>query len=80
MFLHLIGPDGQIFSQMDSLPQQGLAPTTSWIEGEIIQDEVRLSLPETMPDSFKLVVGWYNINTGERLITGSADIVVLMER
>jgi hypothetical protein len=79
VFLHLTDATGQIVSQVDTLPQQGAAPTSGWVVGEIIQDELMLTIPPEMPsDSYRLVIGWYNEKTGERLMAGQNDYVVLM--
>jgi hypothetical protein len=80
IFLHFTGASGQIISQVDSLPQQGAAPTTAWISGEIIEDELVLVIPPEMPSgAYRLVVGLYNEKTGERLPAGPNDHVVLIE-
>jgi hypothetical protein len=79
IFLHLTDATGQIVSQVDTLPQQGAAPTSGWVAGEIIQDELALTVPPEMPsDSYRLVVGLYNKKTSERLMAGQNDYVVLM--
>jgi 4-amino-4-deoxy-L-arabinose transferase-like glycosyltransferase len=79
IFLHLTDATGQIVSQVDTLPQQGAAPTSGWVAGEIIQDELALTIPPEMPpDSYRLVIGLYNEKTGERLMAGQHDHVVLV--
>ncbi len=82
IFLHLTDATGQIMGQMDTLPQQGLAPTTSWVSGEMILDELSPSLTnELTSEAHRLVIGLYNENTGERLVTSeNLDYAVLFER
>jgi hypothetical protein len=79
IFLHLTDVRGQIVSQVDTLPQQGAAPTSGWVAGEIIQDELVLTIPPEMPSaSYRLVIGLYDEKTGERLMAGQNDYVVLV--
>ncbi|MDM8530103.1 glycosyltransferase family 39 protein [Anaerolineales bacterium HSG25] len=81
MFLHVIDGQGQILAQIDTLPQQGRAPTTSWVMGEFIDDTVTLSVSnQPLPDSYRLIVGWYNPTTGERLSVNQDDHAVLVEK
>ncbi len=80
IFVHLVDATGQIISQVDTLPQQGTAPTTSWVPGEIIEDELRLAVPaEISAGVYRLVIGLYNEKTGQRLMAGPNDHVVLIE-
>jgi len=78
LFVHLTDAADQIISQVDTYPQQGVALTTSWLAGEIIEDELVLTVPgDTRPGVYRLVVGWYDEKTGERLKSGPGDSVVL---
>jgi hypothetical protein len=62
VFLHLIGPDGQRWSQRDSEPGGNLALTTTWIPGETIQDNHGLLIPvDTPPGQYTLLFGLYDI-------------------
>lgn len=80
VFLHLTDVNGQIVNQVDTLPQKGIVPTTSWVSGEIIEDELAMTTPPgNSPASYRLVVGLYNVNTGERLKVGQRDQLVLVE-
>jgi hypothetical protein len=80
IFLHLTDAAGQIIDQVDTLPQQGAVPTTGWVSGEIVEDELTLVVsPEMPPDAYRLVAGLYNEVTGERLMTGQSDHIVLVE-
>jgi hypothetical protein len=48
----------------------GAAPTTTWLPGEIIADAYSLPLPADLPaGEYRLIVGFYNPTTGERLPT-----------
>jgi len=79
MFLHLLNAQGQIITQLDTLPQQGAAPTTSWLPDEIITDELTMPIPH-LPDSYRLVVGWYDEKSGQRLQSATSDTVILIEK
>jgi len=68
VFLHLIGPDGQIVAQTDSGPAGGSRPTSGWQPGETIVDRHGLLLPAAVaPGEYQLRLGLYLPSTGERL-------------
>jgi len=72
VFTHLVGPDGKIYGQEDSIPLAGRAPTDSWIPREILSDHYSLRLAANAPPGvYQLVVGFYNPDNGARLpVTG----------
>ena len=56
---------GKLVAQVDQQPQQGKAPTSTWLAGEEIVDTV--TLPE-LPDGWRqIIVGLYD-ETGQRLL------------
>jgi hypothetical protein len=60
-FVHLLGPDGRLLAQQDTVPCQGACPASSWLPGEILLDPVVLALPADLPaGSYTLAVGWYD--------------------
>lgn len=68
VFVQLIGPDGVVWGSGDGLPVDGAQPTTGWAAGDIIEDTHRMWLPdETPPGVYRVVVGFYDAQTGERL-------------
>ncbi|MCP4360353.1 MAG: glycosyl transferase, partial [Chloroflexi bacterium] len=68
VFLHLLGEDGEIVAQQDSIPLQGIRPTTSWRPGEVLSDEQTLPLsPDLPPGDYTLWLGLYDPATGQRL-------------
>ncbi len=79
VFLHLVGPDGELVTQSDGEPANWTRPTTGWLPGEVITDERALYLPaDTTPGKYSLVCGLYTIETGQRLATADgADSVHL---
>ncbi len=81
VFTHLLGPEGSLRGQKDSLPTGGAYPTTEWQSGEIIVDRYVITVaPDAPPDSYTLVVGMYDANSGQRLSApDQADQVTLMQ-
>ncbi len=68
VFAHLVGPDGSIVTQADSLPQGGAAPTTAWEPGQVILDEHVFNVPTDAPQgAYSIAVGLYDLVTMERL-------------
>jgi hypothetical protein len=72
VFVHLVGSDGRIWSQRDSQPVGGFRPTSGWAVGEAIEDNHALLLSSKTPGGeYRLVVGLYNVDDGQRLpLTG----------
>jgi len=70
VFVHLVGPDGSLAAQHDKIPLDGFFPTTGWTVGTVLTDQYTLQLPEILsPGSYRLVAGWYDAATGERVLT-----------
>ncbi|MBK9051954.1 MAG: hypothetical protein IPL78_13905 [Chloroflexi bacterium] len=68
VFLHLLGPDGQLLTQSDSEPADWSRPTTGWLPGEMIVDERVLFLPDNLAaGEYTLLTGLYLPATGQRL-------------
>ncbi|MFQ5858326.1 MAG: glycosyltransferase family 39 protein [Anaerolineae bacterium] len=68
IFTHLITADQTIWAQMDSQPQAGTHPTSSWVPGERVADRFGLQLdPDTPPGAYQIEVGWYDLSTLQRL-------------
>jgi hypothetical protein len=74
VFLHLIGPDGQLLDQSDGIPSGWSRPTTGWLKGEYITDVRSITVPgEASSGQYALLTGLY-VPGGERLFTpGGAD-------
>jgi len=68
VFVHLLNKDGIMGGQWDSVPGDGLLPTTSWLDGEVIADgyevPIRAGAP---PGEYVIEIGMYDVYTGERL-------------
>ena len=67
-FVHLLGPEGQVVAQEDRPPGGGDYPTTLWLPPEVVVDAYALPLPTSLPEgAYRLEVGLYRVETGERL-------------
>jgi uncharacterized membrane protein len=68
VFVHAVGPDGEIWAQRDTRPDSGSYPSSRWAVGEVIADPIRVPLPpEFPPDLLEVVVGMYRPDTSQRL-------------
>ncbi len=68
VFVHLSDALGIVWAQSDAQPAQGRAPTSSWIDGQVIVDRHSLVLPELAPPGgYTLWAGMYAPETGYRL-------------
>lgn len=68
VFVHLIDESGQVVAQRDSTPQNGAAPTSGWVTGEIITDPLEIEIPgSTPPGEYTIEVGMYDPTGGARL-------------
>lgn len=82
-FVHLVSDDGQPLCQSDGPPQNGLASLS--VPSEALLDARALLVPaEARPGIYRLLVGLYNPQTGQRLTVTrdaekGADHVVLGE-
>jgi hypothetical protein len=78
-FVHLIGPDGRLYGQVDQIPGGGQFPTTGWLPGEYIHDDYALPVAAEAPaGDYQLEIGLYDPNTGQRLPVGGGDDKVLV--
>ncbi len=78
VFVHLVGPEEQIWAQSDALPQGGVSPTRSWVTGQYIVDRHTLTLPPEAPAGrYTLLAGLYNVETGGRVPLYADDVLPL---
>jgi hypothetical protein len=60
LFVHLLGPDGQVAAQHDAPPLLGTYPTTRWAPGDIFVQRVSLTLPSDAESGrYRLLAGMY---------------------
>ncbi len=68
VFVHLLGPSGDLVWQDDGAAAHGTRPTWSWSPGEAIADPHTILLPADLPvGDYVLTAGLYDWRTGERL-------------
>jgi len=78
VFVHLIGgmnpaTDSPLWAQDDRFPQNGRIETTTWDTETIYRDVYRLSVGDVPAGDYALLVGLYNPETNERLITPTGE-------
>lgn len=67
VYVHLIGPDGYLYGQSDKLNPADF-PTSRWPTDRYVRDEHTLTFNSVPPPGkYRLVVGLWNAETGERL-------------
>lgn len=68
IFTQLLGPDGQLYGQQDRQPVYGQWPTSRWRPGQEVFDKFVLTVnPAAPPGTYLVLVGLYDLNTGQRL-------------
>jgi hypothetical protein len=68
VFVHLSGEDGTVWGQRDSQPVTGFYPTSHWVPGEYVRDQLAVPISDGAPSGrYSLKVGMYHPATGQRL-------------
>ena len=68
VFTHLLDGDNVIRGQVDRLPLSGAAPTTGWLQGEVIADLYEITVDAEAPAGrYSVEIGMYDASTMERL-------------
>jgi 4-amino-4-deoxy-L-arabinose transferase-like glycosyltransferase len=75
VFNHLVDADGQIVTQFDGPPVGDAWLTTTWLPGEIVVDQRKISIPQNIAEgSYSLIIGIYDSKDGQRLpITSNSE-------
>ena len=74
VFVHLVDATGTLKSQHDGQPRDGHYPTSVWDQGEVVDDQHLLPLPDGLADgTYRVEVGLYSTESGERLPTLDDD-------
>ncbi|HNT73965.1 MAG TPA: 6-pyruvoyl-tetrahydropterin synthase-related protein [Anaerolineae bacterium] len=82
-FVHLVYPEGQIWTQSDHLNPAGF-PTNLWPTERYVQDTHYLQLPQNIPPGqYYLSVGLYTLHNQQRLLIdtesgGRVDNIILL--
>ena len=80
VFLHVLDGNDQIVGQRDSEPGGGVRLTTLWQPGETIADPYGVLIhPATPPGEYRVEVGMYDPETGQRLTTPGGESQVWLE-
>ena len=81
VFVHVLDPGGtQVVAQRDAEPQDGKAPTTSWVAGEVLDDAYAISLPSGLgPGEYPVEVGVYDARSGDRLTLTNGDNRLILD-
>lgn len=68
VFTQLLGPDFQLYGQLDHPPLDNLWPTSHWQPSDRLADRYDLSInPAAPPGDYQLLIGMYDPQTGQRL-------------
>ncbi|MBC8262763.1 MAG: hypothetical protein H8E47_01380 [Anaerolineales bacterium] len=74
VFAHLLGESynlasgGFLWGQKDSMPLDGTYPTSRWLGNEVVIDRYAIAIqPDAPPGVYRVEVGMYLLETGERL-------------
>ncbi len=71
VFAHIVDGSGHLVAQHDGQPSGGDFPTSDWRPGDTLVDSISLSLPGGLAGDYQLLVGMYQLETGNRLpVTG----------
>jgi len=75
-FAHLVDEKGRGWAGDDHQPYGGLYPTHAWGAGEMVRDLFTLLVPaDAPPGLYTVEIGWYSLETQERLPTGEGTTV-----
>jgi hypothetical protein len=78
VFVHIVGPGGDIVAQQDLMPQHGTSFTTCWHPGEWVRDEHTLSLAGLPPGDYTVLTGLYDqasgVRAGEAVLIGDLSV------
>jgi hypothetical protein len=68
VFTHLLDAEGHVRGQKDSIPCNGVCPTTSWLKGEVIIVEYEIAVDPNAPvGEYQIEAGMYDSKSVSRL-------------
>jgi len=80
VFVHMLDEANQIVGQRDAEPGGGAKLTTLWEPDEMIADNYGLPIhPATPPGNYRVEVGVYDAETGQRMLTPEGTSEVWLE-
>lgn len=69
VFVQIIDEEGTKAGQVDRLPCGGACPTTAWQSDDLVGAHYEVPIePSTAPGRYRVIVGLYNLETGQRLL------------
>jgi uncharacterized membrane protein len=82
LFIHLVGPDGERWAQLDRQPTEDWFGTSRWKAGRRFRVPYSLAVPPSAPPgAYRLMVGFYDLNSQRRLgVVGGGNAVELPAR
>jgi len=80
VFVHVVDGTDTKWGQRDSWPADGQRPTTSWRPGELVTDEHPVYIAVEGPrDGYRLWIGLYDLETGERLVLSDGSTALELQ-
>jgi hypothetical protein len=67
LFVHILDQQGHAVAQRDAPLRAGDYPTSHWRPGELVVDRADLPLPPLPAGKYRVELGIYRLETGERL-------------
>jgi hypothetical protein len=78
VFVHLVGPNGELSAQSDGVPAEWARPTTGWLPSEYITDVHTLTIPsDAERGDYTLQAGLYRMDDGRLSTPAGSDTVSL---
>ncbi len=80
VFVHLLDASGRLVAQHDGPPDKGKSRTSEWLPGTRVEEVHDLSMPaEAVPGEYRLIAGFYELETMQRLRTAADDHIVVAQ-
>jgi hypothetical protein len=76
-FVHVLDDDETIIAQRDGIPGDWQRPTPGWNTDEVIRTDH--TFDSLAPGTYPVRIGWYNPQTGERVLLESGDNALLLD-
>ena len=74
VFTHVQNEEGALIAQMDGVPANAERPTTTWEQGDLIEDHYEISIPsDTPPGRYAVSTGMYEPGSLSRLTAFDAE-------
>ena len=73
-YVHVFDAEnGELVAQLDTVPRDWSYPTNEWHAGEYVSDRLSLPFSTAAPGTYRVEIGVYHPDTGERLPAIGAD-------